>query len=151
MNLFVASRVRHEVVHRNVHRLSKHQLLQHFHQVLRVDRIWVIEIIRPHIFVLVRRERAIKRILRYQHHALLLQVLHDEITHRRLPTRRPTGDADQKRFAITAASTDAFIELGDVLAIRSPSRLASAAVVFEHLREILGRAPDLGRVFEVRG
>ena len=127
------------------------RIMQHFHQVLRVDRIWVIEIIRPHIFVLVRRERAIKRILRYQHHALLLQVLHDEITHRRLPTRRPTGDADQKRFAITAASTDAFIELGDVLAIRSPSRLASAAVVFEHLREILGRAPDLGRVFEVRG
>lgn len=56
-----------------------------------IPNLWVIKVVRGDISVLPRRERAVEGVLRDEHHALLLQVVHDEVAHGGLAGGRAWG------------------------------------------------------------
>jgi len=97
--------------------------------------------------VLLRREPAVERVLRDEHDALLLEVMHDEVAHRGLPRGGASRDADEERFFAATASLDALVDRArepavdrvrvprDAAAVRAAT-FPDAAVPLEELREV---------------
>ena len=81
-----------------------------------VDGVRVVEVVRGDVVVFLGGQAAVVGVLRDEHDALLLEVVHDEIADGGLAAGGAAGDADEEGFLAAAATLHTLVERGRELA-----------------------------------
>ena len=131
--LVLLARVRDEVVDGHLHLVPQRQVPKRLHQRRDVDGVWVVEVVAADVVVLLLGQTPVERVLRDEHHALLLQVVHDQVAHGGLPGCGAPRDSDEEGL-LAAVALHALVEDGRerVQICAAPPPFPDAAVTLQH-------------------
>mmetsp|Transcript_2263 Transcript_2263/g.7122 ORF Transcript_2263/g.7122 Transcript_2263/m.7122 type:complete len:508 (-) Transcript_2263:229-1752(-) len=90
------ARVRRKVVVWHLHRLPLLEPRHTIHQQLCIKRVRMIKVVVLDVRLLLIRQTAIERVLGEHDHTLIVQTLHNHLTHRRLARRRAPSHPDHE-------------------------------------------------------
>ena len=131
--LVLLARVRDEVVDGHLHLVPQRQVPERLHQRRDVDGVGVVEVVAADVVVLLLGQTPVERVLRDEHHALLLQVVHDQVAHGGLPGCGAPRDSDEEGL-LAAVALHALVEDGRerVQIGAAPPPFPDAAVTLQH-------------------